>query len=48
MSRGMASGGTMPAREQRAFDVLTLYSILNFFGREPMVENLEANFSKAL
>jgi len=44
----MASGGTTPAREQRACDVLTLYSILDVLGRESMGENLETNFSKAL
>jgi hypothetical protein len=31
-----------------AFDVLTLYSIMNVRGRETLVENLETNFSKAL
>jgi len=44
----MASGGTPPSREQRAFDVVTLSSMMHVLGRASMGENLETNFSKAL
>jgi hypothetical protein len=46
--RGVASGGAPPSREQMAFNVLTLYPMMNYLGSESMVENLETNFSKAI